>query len=113
MFRVAPAVRVASTKAGARQIVRPVPLNERQRVGRGIRWILEASRGKAGRTLEERLAKEVVAVIKGESGALTQKEQAHKAAMVARCVLCFVNVGFGGGRLIVGVWVDRGSLKVR
>ncbi|TEB18169.1 ribosomal protein S7 [Coprinellus micaceus] len=82
--RVSPAVRVATTKQGARQIVRPVPLNERQRVGKGIRWILEASRGKPGRTLAERVAKEVVAVVKGESGALAQKEQAHKAAMVAR-----------------------------
>ena len=82
--RVSPAVRVATTKQGARQIVRPVPLNERQRVGKGIRWILDASRGKPGRTLAERVAKEVVAVVKGESGALNQKEQAHKAAMVAR-----------------------------
>lgn len=86
IFKASPAVRVASTKSGARAIVRPVALSERQRTGQGIRWILEASKNKPGRELQERLAKEMISVVKGDSAALKQKEQAHRSAMVARCV---------------------------
>ncbi|EAU81796.1 ribosomal protein S7 [Coprinopsis cinerea okayama7 len=85
--KASPAVRVKSTKVGARSIVRPVALSERQRTSHGIRWILEASKNKPGIKLQLRLAKEMISVIKGDSAALKKKEQVHKAAMVARGAL--------------------------
>ncbi|KAF6758269.1 ribosomal protein S7 domain-containing protein [Ephemerocybe angulata] len=84
IFKVSPAVRVSTMKMGARVVVTPVSLSERQRTGQGIRWLLEASNNKPGTALQERLAKEIVAVVKGESGALEKKLQMHRSAMVAR-----------------------------
>ena len=78
---------MASTKVGARAVVRPIALSERQRTGKGIKWIIEASHDKPGKQMQVRLAKEMVAVIKGQSSALRKKEEAHKSAMVARYVL--------------------------
>ncbi|KAJ2912037.1 hypothetical protein MD484_g8378, partial [Candolleomyces efflorescens] len=84
ILKASPAVRVASTKVGARAVVRPIALSERQRTGKGIKWIIEASHDKPGKQMQVRLAKEMVAVIKGQSSALRKKEEAHKSAMVAR-----------------------------
>jgi len=49
-----------------------------------VRWILEASDSKPGKTLEERLAREVIAVIEGNSKALAKKMELHRFAMVNR-----------------------------
>ena len=51
-----------------------------------MRWILEASDSKPGKTLEERLAREVIAILEGNSKALAKKMELHRVAMVNRCV---------------------------
>lgn len=61
-------------------------LGEKQRTKYGVRWILEASQKKMGKTVEERLAREMVSVVRGDSEALRKKEEIHKFAMVNRCV---------------------------
>ena len=43
----------------------------------------------SGRTLQERLAKEIIAVVRGDSPVLKLKEDAHKLAMVNRFVSFF------------------------
>ncbi|KAH6919303.1 ribosomal protein S7 domain-containing protein [Coprinopsis sp. MPI-PUGE-AT-0042] len=84
ILKASPAVRVKSTKVGARSIVRPVALSERQRTRQGIEWIIEASHNKPGMEMQKRLAKEMIAVVRGDSAALSKKEQVHKGAMIAR-----------------------------
>lgn len=66
-----------------------MPLNEKQRTRFGVEWILKASEKKAGKSLEVRLAKEMVSVIQGSSEALKKKEEVHKAAMLNRCAAYF------------------------
>ena len=51
-----------------------------------MKWILDASNFKAGVTVEERLAREILDVVKGESKALKKKDDIHTAAMVNRSV---------------------------
>jgi small subunit ribosomal protein S7 len=80
----APAVRTISTRRGAKQIFRPVALGEKQRIRYALDWILEASKNKNGQTVEERVARELIAVLHGESAALKKKEEVHKFAMVNR-----------------------------
>jgi len=69
---------------GAKNVAKPVALGEKQRTRKALGWMLEASRGRAGRSVEERLAREVVAVVKGESEVLKRKEEVHRFAMVNR-----------------------------
>lgn len=51
-----------------------------------MQWILEACDSKPGKTLEERLAREVIAVLEGNSKALAKKTELHRFAMVNRYV---------------------------
>ncbi|OCH91264.1 hypothetical protein OBBRIDRAFT_834328 [Obba rivulosa] len=70
---MAPAVRCVSTKIGARAIVTPMPLSEKQRTHCAVKWILEASNAKPGETLEERLATQIITII-GEQEELLSPE---------------------------------------
>jgi hypothetical protein len=69
-----------------KNIPKPVALGERQRMKFAVRWILDASYKKMGKKIEERLAREMVAVVQGDSEALKKKEEVHKFAMVNRYV---------------------------
>ncbi|KAM6500998.1 mitochondrial ribosomal protein S5/S7 [Amanita muscaria] len=79
-----PAVRMVNNRSGSKTIPTPLPLSEKQRTRYAVQWILQASNGKPGRTLEERLARELIAVVRGQSGALDEKMRVHKGAMVNR-----------------------------
>ncbi|KII83231.1 hypothetical protein PLICRDRAFT_180635 [Plicaturopsis crispa FD-325 SS-3] len=85
IFAVAPALKTKSMKRTKTKTVQmPSVLNERQRISIGLRWILKASNGKPGKTLEERLARELIAVIQETSEALKMKTEVHRAAMINR-----------------------------
>jgi small subunit ribosomal protein S7 len=71
-------------RQGAKNIARPIALGEKQRTRFAVEWILEASKKRAGQTIEERLAKELVAVFQGDSTALAKKLEVHRFAMVNR-----------------------------
>ena len=77
-------------KMGSKSLVRPYPLNERQRMKKGIDWLLAKVKGKmSGWMLQERLAREIIATVRGDSPVLKLKEDTHKLAMVNRFVLFF------------------------
>jgi small subunit ribosomal protein S7 len=71
---------------GAKNVAKPVALGEKQRTRFALEWILEASKQRSGQTVEERLARELIAIVQGTSDALKKKEEVHKFAMVNRCV---------------------------
>ena len=83
----APAVRSMSHTQGGKIIPRPVALSEKQRTRYAVKWILKASENRPGQTLEERLAREIIATLQGNSSVLAEKERVHTFAMVNRCVL--------------------------
>ena len=62
-------------------------LGEKSRTRFAVLWLLAASATRPERTIEERLAREVVAVLQGESSALGRKTEMHKMSMVNRCAL--------------------------
>lgn len=83
----APNVRVVTHKSGGKSTIIPVALNEQQRARYAVKEILEAAKKKPGKTVEERLARELLAVLGGTSAVLDQKRTLHKLAMVNRCVI--------------------------
>ncbi|KAF9032967.1 ribosomal protein S7 domain-containing protein [Panaeolus papilionaceus] len=87
VMEAAPAVRMRSIKKGGKSIQAPMALSERQRIKRGITWIVEASKKKPGKTVSERVAREVIAVLRGQSSVLETKTKSHQLAMVNRGVL--------------------------
>ncbi|TFY77989.1 hypothetical protein EWM64_g6022, partial [Hericium alpestre] len=59
--------------------------SERQRTRYAVKWILDQSKqGKTGQTLEERLAREVIAVLQGSSSVHETKKRIHEFAMLNR-----------------------------
>ena len=86
IFAASPAVKCLSHRHGSKNVMKPVALGEKQRTKFAVKWILEASDSKPGKTLEERLAREVIAVLEGNSRALAKKMELHRIAMVNRYV---------------------------
>ena len=82
----APAVRSMSHTHGGKIVSRPIALSEKQRTRYAVKWILKACENRPGQTLEERLAREIIATLQGTSSVLAEKERAHTFAMVNRCV---------------------------
>lgn len=89
----APAVRTLMHRQGGKTVAKPIALGEKQRTRYAVRAILDASKTKTGRTIEERLARELIAVIKGDSEALKTKREIHRFAMVNRYVRSMVFFG--------------------
>lgn len=89
IFAVSPAVKCLSHRYGSKNVYKPIALGEKQRTRYAVKWILEASDSKPGKTLEERLAREVIAVLEGNSKALAKKAELHRIAMVNRYVSRF------------------------
>ena len=82
----APAVRTMSHTRGGKIVSRPIALSEKQRTRYALKWIIKASDNRPGQALEERLAREIIAIVQRTSSVLTEKERAHTFAMVNRCV---------------------------
>lgn len=87
IFAASPAVKCLSHRYGSKNVYKPIALGEKHRTRFAVKWILEASDSKPGKTLEERLAREVIAVLEGNSRALSKKAELHRIAMVNRYVL--------------------------
>ena len=84
ILAASPAVKCLTHRHGAKNVHKPVALGEKQRTRFAVQWILEASNSKPGKTLEERLAREIIAVLEGNSKALAKKMELHRFAMVNR-----------------------------
>jgi len=91
IFRASPSVRVASMKKGAKTRLVPVPLADKQRTFYAVKWILKQSSNRGEQRLEQRLAKEVIAIIEGSSRVLNQKAEIHKVALANRYDDHFMN----------------------
>lgn len=92
VFRAAPSIRIVSHKKGGKNVQKPVPLGEKQRVRFAIKWMLTAAAAhRRGRTIEERLAREVLQIVKEgdpeKNDVLKKKQELHKLGMVNRCVV--------------------------
>ena len=97
-----PLLRCRSFKRAAKQFVFPFPLSERQRTWQAIDWIIKESRlRRGGRLDEERLAREIIGIVRGDSEVLKKKEAVHKLAVLHRCVLRFV---WMRGRVRLRAW---------
>lgn len=77
---VKPGIEVRSKRVGGATYQVPTPVNSKRQQTLSIRWLLEVSRGKKGRTMEIRLADELHAAYKREGAAMTKRENVHRMA---------------------------------
>ena len=77
---VKPSVEVRSKRVGGATYQVPMPVNETRQQSLAIRWIIQATRGKAGRPMFLRLADEFMAAYRREGEAMTKRENTIKMA---------------------------------
>ena len=75
-----PLIQVRSKRVGGATYQVPTEVSRKRAQMLGIRWILEAARGKKGRPVARALADELIAAYNGEGGAMTTRENVHKMA---------------------------------
>ncbi|KAJ9499141.1 hypothetical protein LTR99_005236 [Exophiala xenobiotica] len=84
---VAPLVKIRQQKGvlgGGASMPIPVPLSLRQRRRAAIQWILTAAESRKELALSDRVAKEIINVAEGRSGAWERRQRVHKLAISAR-----------------------------
>jgi small subunit ribosomal protein S7 len=91
IFAVSPAVKNVKVKHPTKTIIKPVALSERRSIRKGIDLLLTYLEGRriGGPTFEERLAREVIKIITGESAVLNKTAEIHREAMLNRSVSFF------------------------
>jgi small subunit ribosomal protein S7 len=77
---VKPSVEVRSKRVGGATYQVPMPVNRTRQQSLSIRWIIGATRAKAGRPMFLRLADELMAAYRREGEAMTKRENTIKMA---------------------------------
>lgn len=62
----------------------PIEVTEERRRTLGLRWLIEYSRQRNEKTMEERLAKEIIEASKGTGASVKKKDDTHKMAEANR-----------------------------
>ena len=58
----------------------PVEVSKNRRIALAMRWIIQYSKGRKGKTMADRLASELVAASNNEGSSIKKKEDTHKMA---------------------------------
>ncbi len=77
---VKPTVEVRSKRVGGATYQVPMQVNKNRQQSLAIRWLIGASRAKAGRPMFQRLADELMAAYRREGEAMTKRENTIKMA---------------------------------
>lgn len=77
---IKPNVEVKSRRVGGASYQVPVDVRVSRRVSLALRWLLLYAKQRAGRSLEEKLASEILDANNNTGGAIKKKEDTHKMA---------------------------------
>ena len=77
---VKPNIEVRSRRVGGANYQVPMAVGRKRQQSLAIRWLLEASRAKGGKSMQERLAEQLMAASRKEGDAMTTRENVHKMA---------------------------------
>lgn len=77
---VMPEVEVRTRRVGGANYQIPIPVKHGRAETLSLRWIVEASRAKSGKSMKERLLEEIKLAYAKEGSAIRKKEETHKMA---------------------------------
>lgn len=80
MKNVMPVLEVKARRVGGANYQVPIEVRHERRQTLGIRWLTKYSRERAGRTMEEKLASEIMDAAAGTGGSVKKREDTHKMA---------------------------------
>lgn len=77
---VKPVVEVRSRRVGGANYQVPMEVRPDRRVSLGLRWMLGAARDRGEKTMQERLAAEILEALESKGAAIKKKEDVHRMA---------------------------------
>jgi small subunit ribosomal protein S7 len=77
---VGPSVEVKTRRIGGANFQIPTEVRGDRKASVAMKWIIQYSRDRNGKSMADKLASEIVAASKGEGGAFKKKEDTHKMA---------------------------------
>jgi len=75
-----PLLEVKTRRVGGANYQIPVEVNPERRISLAIRWLLAAARERAGKSMVEKLADELLDAAQNRGGAIKKKEDTHRMA---------------------------------
>jgi len=80
MSNVQPGVEVKSRRVGGATFQVPVEIRPERKINLSIKWLIEYSRARGEKTMQDKLAAEVIAASKGEGASIKKKDDTHRMA---------------------------------
>ena len=80
LANVTPQVEVRSRRVGGANFQIPQPVRENRKESLAMKWLIGYGRKRNERSMEQRLANEIMAAAKEEGAAFKKKEEVHKMA---------------------------------
>mgnify|MGYP001241810226 FL=1 len=77
---VLPLLEIKARRVGGSNIQVPVEVSEERRLALGLRWIVQYARLRNEKTMEERLANEIIDAANGTGNAVKKRDDVHKMA---------------------------------
>ncbi|MBP7217259.1 MAG: 30S ribosomal protein S7 [Candidatus Omnitrophica bacterium] len=77
---VRPRLEVKPRRVGGATYQVPIEVRQERGTSIALRWIRDFAKGKKGRSMEDKLADEILAAYKGEGSAIKKRDDTHKMA---------------------------------
>jgi small subunit ribosomal protein S7 len=77
---VMPVVEVKSRRVGGATFQVPLEVRPERRISLGIKWLIKYAGARGEKTMEQRLAGEIMAASKGEGASIKKKDDVHRMA---------------------------------
>lgn len=84
MRSITPAVEVKPRRVGGSTYQVPIEVESVRGVSLAVRWMLAAARSRAGRSMAEKLAAEILDAANGQGAAIKRKDETHRMAEANR-----------------------------
>jgi small subunit ribosomal protein S7 len=79
-----PVLVVRSRRVGGANYQVPIEVRPQRRLSLGMRWLIQAARSREGRSMEGKLAEELIDAANQRGGAIKKKEDTHRMAEANR-----------------------------
>ncbi|MGH7832155.1 MAG: 30S ribosomal protein S7 [Candidatus Binatia bacterium] len=79
-----PVLEVRSRRVGGANYQVPIEVRPQRRLSLGMRWLIQAARSREGRSMEGKLAEELIDAANQRGGAIKRKEDTHRMAEANR-----------------------------
>ena len=81
---IMPMLEVKARRVGGATYQVPIEIRPDRRQALGLRWLVHFARARSERTMEERLANEIMDAVNSTGGAVRRKEEMHRMAEANR-----------------------------